>query len=79
MEIVCPMSVATRQGLTVLVTDGENRSSLAVTRSLGRFGCRVVVTGLKKKNLASSSRYCADRYAVPSPLHDGPAYLASYA
>jgi len=71
------MSAATNQRLTVLVTDGENRSSLAVTRSLGRFGCKVVVTGLQKKNLASSSRYCVDRYAVPSPLHDGPTYLAT--
>lgn len=63
--------------LTVLVTDGENRSSLAVTRSLGRYGCRVVVTGQQKKNLASSSRYCVDRYAVPSPLHDRPTCLAT--
>ena len=75
MEIVCPMSPATNQRLTVLVTDGENRSSLAVTRSLGRYGCRVIVTGQQKRNLASSSRYCVDRYAVPSPLHDGLSYL----
>ena len=71
------MSAATNQRLTVLVTDGENRSSLAVTRSLGKFGCRVVVTGLQKKNLASSSRYCVERYAIPSPLHDGPTYFAN--
>ena len=76
MEVIRPMSVAANRRLTVLVTDGENRSSLAVTRSLGRYGCRVVVTGLRKANLASSSRYCVDRYAVPSPLQDGPAYLA---
>jgi predicted ATP-grasp superfamily ATP-dependent carboligase len=76
MEIVGPMS-GTKKKLTVLVTDGENRSSLAVTRSLGRHGCKVIVTGQQKKNLASSSRYCAERYAVPSPLHAGPAYLAA--
>lgn len=62
---------------TVLVTEGENRSSLAVTRSLGRFGCRVVVTGQSKKNLASSSRYCIARYEIPSPLQDGIAYLSA--
>lgn len=69
------MSVAANRKLTVLVTDGENRSSLAVTRSLGRYGCRVVVTGQQKKNLASSSRYCVNQYAVPSPLQDGATYL----
>ncbi len=63
--------------LTVLVTDGENRSSLAVTRSLGRYGCKIIVTGHHKKNIASSSRYCVARYAVPSPLHDGLSYLAA--
>lgn len=70
------MSVAKKK-LTVLVTDGENRSSLAVTRSLGRYGCKVIVTGQQKKNLASSSRYCVARYAVPSAIHDGTAHLAT--
>jgi len=77
MEIIRPMSVAANQGVTVLITDGEERSSLAVTRSLGRYGCRVVVTGQRKKNLTSSSRYCVARYAVPSPLQDGASYLSS--
>jgi predicted ATP-grasp superfamily ATP-dependent carboligase len=76
MEIVHQMSVAMKR-LTVMVTEGENRSSLAVTRSLGRYGCRVVVVGQQKKNLSSSSRYCVARYAVPSPLHDGLAYIAA--
>ena len=63
--------------LTVLVTEGENRSSLAVTRSLGRYGCIVVVTGQQTKNIASCSRYCKSRYAVPSPQEEGAAYLAA--
>ncbi len=71
------MSVTAKQRLTVLVTDGENRSSLAATRSLGRYGCRVIVTGQHRKNLSSCSRYCAERYALPSPLAEGPAYLAA--
>jgi len=71
------MRFMSKKRLTVLVTDGEERSSLAVTRSLGRYGCRVVVTGAQKKNLASSSRYCVAGYVVPSPLQDGTAYLAS--
>jgi predicted ATP-grasp superfamily ATP-dependent carboligase len=70
------MSGATDK-ITVLVTEGENRSSLAVARSLGRYGCRVIVTGEKVKNLASCSRYCAARYAVPSPVRNGAGYLVA--
>jgi predicted ATP-grasp superfamily ATP-dependent carboligase len=55
---------------TVLVTDGENRSSLAVTRSLGRKGYRVVVTGKELRNISSCSKYCAVRFVVPDPLCD---------
>lgn len=65
--------------MTVLVTEGENRSSLAVTRSLGRYGCKVIVSGEKLKNLASCSKYCSDRYAVPSPVYDCPGYLEAIA
>lgn len=75
MEVVCSMSENKR--LTVLVTDGEERSSLAVTRSLGRYGCNVIVTGRKKKNLASSSKYCVAGFEVPSPVSDGKKYLAT--
>lgn len=60
---------------TVLVTEGENKASLAVTRSLGRYGCKVIVTGERERNLASRSRYCTARYTVPSPLSDNEGYL----
>lgn len=63
--------------MNILVTDGENRSSLAVTRSLGRKGYRVVVTGEKIPNLASSSKFCAQSYLVPDPLHHGTKYFNS--
>ncbi len=55
---------------TVIVTGGENRSSLAVTRSLGRYGCRVIVVGHKKKNIATGSKYCEFSYAVRSNCND---------
>jgi hypothetical protein len=42
------MSVVEKK-FTVLVTEGENRASLAVTRSLGRYGCNVIVTGERQK------------------------------
>lgn len=63
MEIACSVNKT-----TVLVTDGENRSSLAVTRSLGKAGCRVIVADKRKQNLSSCSRYCAVSYQVPSSV-----------
>ena len=61
--------------MNILITDGENRSTLAATRSLGRNGCRVVVTGQEMANLASRSRFCEKSYSVPSPLSDGDRYV----
>ena len=58
----------------ILITDGENRSALAATRSLGRKGCRVLVTGKTERTLASSSRYCAQGIAVPDPDTAGQDY-----
>lgn len=50
---------------TVLVTDGEQRSALAVVRSLGRSGYRVLVCGREPTSLAGSSRYAAGTVCVP--------------
>jgi predicted ATP-grasp superfamily ATP-dependent carboligase len=74
MEAVCSMNVIEKKS-TVLVTEGENRASLAVTRSLGRYGCNVMVTGELQKNLASCSRYCTAGFMVPSPLGDPQGYI----
>ena len=56
---------------TILITDGENRSALAATRSLGRRGCRVLVSAAQARSLASSSRFCDRGYAVPDPNSAG--------
>jgi predicted ATP-grasp superfamily ATP-dependent carboligase len=58
------MSCDTR---TVLVTDGDERPALAITRSLGRRGFRVLVGAERPVSLASASRYCAQRVVYPSP------------
>ena len=58
----------TRSTATVLVTDGEQRSSLAVVRSLGRAGYRVLVTSVARRSLAGASRYAAHRIQVPDAL-----------
>ncbi len=63
--------------MNVLVTDGENRSALAVTRSLGKRGCRVVVTGRDVRTLASSSRHCSLGLGAPDPMRHGSEYVSA--
>ena len=52
---------------TVIVTDGEQRSALAVVRSLG-IEYRCVVTASSRAAIAGGSRFCARRVLVPDPL-----------
>ena len=59
---------ATAPSPLVLVTDGEQRASLAVVRSLGRAGYRVVVCSTHGRSLAGASRYALREYAVPDVL-----------
>jgi predicted ATP-grasp superfamily ATP-dependent carboligase len=53
--------------MTVLVTDGNQRSTLAITRSLGRRGIGVLVGEVAQRSLASSSRYSSAHVVYPSP------------
>jgi len=55
------------RALTVLVTDGEERPALAITRSLGRRNRSVIVGAERQASLASVSRYCAGTVVYPSP------------
>lgn len=59
-----------RKPLRILVTDADNRSALAATRSLGRRGDVVVVAGEHHPALASASRYCSARVTHPKPSQD---------
>lgn len=54
----------------VLVTDGQERAALAITRSLGQAGLRVVVGAETQKSLAGASKYCHRTWQYPSPLAD---------
>lgn len=56
------------EATTVLVTDGQLRPSLAVVRSLGRAGHRVVVCSSRRRSLAGASRFAAEEARVPDPL-----------
>lgn len=54
----------------ILVTDGEQRASLAVVRSLGHAGYRPFVCSVSGRSLAGSSRFAVGETAVPDPLRE---------
>jgi predicted ATP-grasp superfamily ATP-dependent carboligase len=56
---------------TVIVTDGENRSALAVCRSLSARGHRVVVVARSPRCLSGRSRAVARTCTGPHPGKDG--------
>lgn len=60
----------------ILVTDGEQRAALAVTRSLGRAGHEVLVAATKARSIAGASRYCAGHIVAPDPLAEPAAFRA---
>ncbi|HUR37755.1 MAG TPA: ATP-grasp domain-containing protein, partial [Terriglobales bacterium] len=56
--------------MKILVTDGRQRSTLAVVRSLGRSRFKVIVGESVQPCLASASRYCSGQLVYPDPLID---------
>ena len=61
--------------MSALVTPGNLRSALAVTRSLGRQGVAVTVADERRRSLAGVSRYCRDAIQVPSAARSPEAFL----
>ncbi len=55
---------------TILVTDGEQRATLAVVRSLGAAGHVVHVSASAPRSLAAASRFARAEYVVPDALAD---------
>lgn len=55
---------------SVLVTDGGQRSALAVVRSLGAAGYDVHVCATRIPSLAGASRFASSDHLVPDPLVD---------
>lgn len=53
--------------MKILVTDGNNRASLAITRSLGREGHEVIVGAERLSCLASCSKYCKKSFTYSDP------------
>ena len=56
--------------MSVFVTDGNLRSTLAVVRSLGHAGITVGVGDVRRRSLAGGSKYCREPLVYPSPTHD---------
>jgi len=61
--------------MSALVTPGNLRSALAVTRSLGRQGIPVTIADERRKSLAAASRYCQASVRVPSPVRASEAFV----
>src|SRR5258707_7464641 len=61
----------------ILILDGNARSALAATRSLGRRGIPVVVADETKRTLAGVSKYCNESFTYPSPTADLPGFLST--
>ena len=61
---------------SVLVTDGEQRPSLAIVRSLGRAGYRVYVASSERRGMAGASRYCDGEVLTRNPLGDPGGFVA---
>ena len=56
--------------MRILLTDGDQRSTLAAVRALGSAGIEVHVGESSRNSLASRSRHCASSFVYPSPYDD---------
>lgn len=65
--------------MKILVTDGDNRATLAVTRSLGRAGHTVIVGERRERSLAGASRYCGGHVVYPDPATASDAFIDALA
>ena len=63
--------------MNILVTDGNSRAALAITRSLGKRGHRLFVGAPTPSSLAACSRYCYQTLVYPDPINDSSAFLES--
>lgn len=61
--------------MRILVTDGDNRATLAIVRSLGREH-EIIVGATRRRSLASVSRWCSDSFAYPDPVRDPDGFLS---
>jgi predicted ATP-grasp superfamily ATP-dependent carboligase len=63
--------------MDVLVTGCDAHQSLAVIRSLGRKGLKVLAAGADAKSIGFSSRYASAKWVYPSPFADQEGFVES--
>ncbi len=63
--------------MKVLITDGNERAALAVTRALGSEQVEVIVGAESQRSLAGSSRYCRQSISYPSPYQEPERFIAT--
>jgi predicted ATP-grasp superfamily ATP-dependent carboligase len=61
--------------MRVLITDGNERSALAVTRALGLQQLEVIVGAETRSSLAAASKYCSRSFVYPSPYLDPDSFV----
>lgn len=61
--------------MSVLITDGNAKSSLNATRSLGKKGIKVIVGDAEGENLAGASRYCYKCFKYADPFTEPDKFL----
>ena len=61
----------------VLVTDASERAALAVIRSLGKKGIRVLAADTTRFNAGFLSKYCAHKVTYPSPIENKKRFIES--
>ncbi len=62
-------------GATVLVTDADRGAAIAIIRSLGRAGFRVIAADLHSGSLGFRSRYVSGRVVYPPPGTESAAFV----
>ncbi len=63
--------------MSLFVTDGNQRSSLAVARAVGQHGIEVTAGEKQESSLAGSSRFCRHTVLYPSPV-DSPSEFSKF-
>lgn len=63
----------------ILLTDGDQRSTLAAVRALGRAGHEVFVAESSAGSLASRSRHCRGTVVYPSPYEQEAGFVSALA
>jgi predicted ATP-grasp superfamily ATP-dependent carboligase len=62
---------------SVLVTDASERTALAVIRSLGKRGIKVIAADTTRFNAGFLSKYCTQKVIYPSPIEDKEKFVRS--